>query len=236
MATNSPPGSTLPCRRRLPNSTNRGWYGSAGICVSSAAHARGGMPQRTRSAGISSISRSSTTRSGWCRRANSRPFSARPAARVRTPRRSSTVCSTSRVSCDRSTISTLRCPFKAIPSVANRAETSLSRPKGEKDSDRRRKKQSEFVGHSDSLWSHWVSFSFGSRRYGGLTAGPTFRRPLNGRVADVPSAAKRSNAGINRVLPPENRRETSVPPTVRLGTRRSPPSSRLPLGRAGRGR
>ena len=46
---------------------------------------------RTRSAGVSSKSRSRTIRSGWCCRASSSPFSALPAARVRSPRRSSTV-------------------------------------------------------------------------------------------------------------------------------------------------
>ena len=66
----------------------------------------------------SQVSMSSTIRSGWCRSASSIPMSALPAARVRTPRRSSTVCSTSRVSGDRSTISTLRWPFKATPSMA----------------------------------------------------------------------------------------------------------------------
>lgn len=98
------------------------------------------------SAGISSISRSRTTRSGWCRRTNSRPFSVRPAASVRTPRRSNAVWSTSRVSSDRSTIKTLRCPFKATPSVASLAGTSLSRPKGEKNSNLRRVTQSGFIG------------------------------------------------------------------------------------------
>ena len=74
------------------------------------------------------------------------PFPSCRPPEVRTPRRSSTVCSTSRVSSDRSTINTLRWPFKVTPSVVCAGETSLSRPKGQTDSRFVQRLQRRFAG------------------------------------------------------------------------------------------